>query len=263
MKKTICVLALSVMALGLYGCSNQDKIDNSVVSSAASQFTTTSFVSRYDQVARAIYQDVHNKHWLTECCGKVTAELGTGCMEINVTVDYLQSYQFMAVTTETIRCINDIWEEYWLDSVELTVHTPLDLDNYIMWKSSDLQKGMLIDTKKGITKSMTIDDMVQLYGYEGLISMTQEASEETSGNSISLEETGEIVSGAPAYGRPGTQYYIYGTLDFGAEVDIIGYENDEWINLTFERKNAYIESKYFKPTSGNHGVIINPESELE
>lgn len=264
MKKVLRIITILVVILGLCGCSDLATSSNSTTASPSVPSTTTTFISRYDQVANAIYNDVHYKHWLTECCSKVTAELGTGCMEINVTVDYLESYQFMAVVTETVRCINDIWEEYWLDSVELTVHTPLDLNNYIMWKSTDLYKGMLIDTKKGITKNITIDDMIQLYGYEGLISMTQESSVESSDSSSQSNvtvETEEGVSGVPAYGRPGTEYYVYGTLEYGTEIDIIGYENDDWINLTFERKNAYIESKFFKPTAGNHGIIINPEAE--
>ncbi len=255
---------LVVMFLVLCGCSQNNDISSSTLATSQPAETTTSFVSRYDQVAKAIYSTVHFKHWLTEACGDVKAELGDGCMDIDVTVDYLESYQFMAVTTETIQCIHDISEEYWLDSVKLTVHTPHGLNDYMRWESTDLKKGIMIDTKNGISKTMTIDEMVQQYGYEGLLSLTDEAPasdnsiDQTSDTTISTEEA---ATGAPAYGRPGTEYYVYGIIDFGTEVDIIGYEDDNWINLTYERKNAYIEAKYFKQTSGTHGVIVNPLSQ--
>lgn len=255
---------LTVMPLVLCGCSHNMDSSSNVLATSRTAETTTTFVSRYDQVAKAIYSTVHFKHWLTEACGNVRAELGDGCMDIDVTVDYLESYQFMAVTTETIQCIHDISEEYWLDSVKLTVHTPYELKDYMRWESSDLKKGIMIDTKNGISKTMTIEDMVQQYGYEGLLSLTDEAPvsdnsiDQTLDTTISTEET---INGAPAYGRPGTEYYVYGIIDFGTEVDIIGYEDDNWINLTYERKNAYIEAKYFKPTSGVHGIIVDPLAE--
>lgn len=50
-------------------------------------------------------------------------------------------------------------------------------------------------------------------------------------------------SGVNAHGRPGEQYYVYGTLAYGTVITSKGVE-EGWVNFDFERKNAYVKLEH-------------------
>ena len=50
-------------------------------------------------------------------------------------------------------------------------------------------------------------------------------------------------SGVNVHGRPGEQYYVYGTLAYGTVITSKGVE-EGWVNFDFERKNAYVKLEH-------------------
>lgn len=52
-----------------------------------------------------------------------------------------------------------------------------------------------------------------------------------------------IATNVNVHGRPGEQYYVYGTLPYGSIITSKGVA-EGWVNFDYERKNSYVKAEY-------------------
>lgn len=197
---------------------------------------------------------------------------------LNIVVDLKNesALRFGIAATELVKALPAILSAYEITDYDLDIYSDMGKKGCISWHTSDLISGTYMDTQSYSAKTLTLAELQSICGYNKVPETTipeQENSvvsvviEDSSASDSIPETTTEaselvILTGATVYSRPGTQYYVYGELEFGTSIEIIDYvSGGEWINLMYEGKNAYIESKFYSETGYKTGKIVEPIAE--
>ena len=271
MKRVLFALLAGVV-LALSGCSGVTVSTDSPVSTSA----TSDAIDR--EAAKKLEAAIRLSLGGYDVTVSASDDNDDGKLDVLVTVSggiTISEYSFGMVANETMKAVNSDLHYYPGEIGEIKIYG-YGNERVISWRTSNLLTGDFLDIQKDPAKSRkitdaTLSDVLNYCEYippEDLAKNEIEKNESRSAiatepetaaqASTAPETTSESLSGAIAYSRAGTQYYQYGVIDFGTVVEILGYENDDWINLIFERKNAYIEAKYYSPLTDKTGMIIDP-----
>lgn len=279
MKKRCWIIILACILLA--GCA-QSKYDSlsDASSSSVSSISTVHEPTRYEKMKTEIELYLLRHNDTSKVYDSVEVTSGTSGTQFHITLEAYETYTFAAVTSAATDIIRELIDEYEIEEYELWVTSPTDAKYTISWISTDLDVGVVTDNgyKGKYNETCTLDYMLAHYDYEDyegkLIDFlkeknstpSEEATEEVTNEVLLTSEpetaVEEEILGAPVRSSPGLQYNIRSVIPFGKEIEVEEYytfSDIDWVYLELEGKHAYIEAKYFKPISGNYGVIVNPE----
>lgn len=274
---SIIILASVLLA----GCTRSDEDSTSSNSPSSVPSTTTVHeLTRYEKMENEIELYLLRHNDTSKVYDSVEVTDSTSGTQFRITLEAYETYTFAAVTSAATDIIRELIDEYEIEEYELWVRSPIDAKYTISWISTDLDVGVVTDNGYNgkYNETCTLDYMLTHYDYEDyegkLIDFlkeknntpSEEATEELTNEVLLTSESEtaveEKILGAPVRSSPGLRYNIRSVIPFGEEIEVEEYYtfNDiDWIYLELEGKHAYIEAKYFKPISGNYGVIVNPE----
>ena len=213
-----------------------------------------------------------------------TLDIGNdGKLDVSVTIrggNTLYKYIYGFVVDKTMKEINRE-PKYYQKEIGLVTINGTSEERAFRWTTTNLSSGTFVDSGGAVYGLKKYDDMTfeKVLEYCEYVSPEDLLTENAENKDVEKDQftepiddnkekesdskeaevsTDSVQNGAIVYSRAGTQYYQYGTLDYGTTVEIIKYENDKWVNLIYYQKNAYIEAKYYSPISTTAGVIIDP-----
>lgn len=119
-----------------------------------------------EKFEKALYYFLQGRSVLTQLCSEVHVYTDSGTTIYINLVSY-ESYSFAAIVTESVAFIKENALEYTIRNPQLVVTTP-SAKYMAVWKSEDLNLGYLVDTHKDFSAKVSLEELQELYGYEGL-----------------------------------------------------------------------------------------------